>query len=142
MAKNTCLHLVRQYGINSKWLILMGIYTYLSLTQCSWLTFIKTWIDYATFPENKRRQIFFNSMTENETLKKYCTQRLMCIHTIVLNRLIQIIYNKCGFLQRVSFEIYFILFIQGRTRFKMNIIMYLWCKFLDILKSYCKNGST
>ena len=64
----------------------------------------------------------------------------MCIHTIVLNRLIQIIYNKCCFLQRVSFGVYFILFIQGRTRFKMNIVIHIWYEFIDILKSCCKNG--
>ena len=33
------------------------------------------------------------------------------------------------------FKIYFILFIQGRTRFKMNIVIHLWYKFIDILKS-------
>ena len=38
------------------------------------------------------------------------------------------------------FRIYFILFIQGRTRFKMNIVIHLWYKFIDILKSCCKNG--
>ena len=68
-----------------------------------------------------------------------CTQRLVCIHTIVLNIRIQIIYNwiECGFslpLQRVSFGIYLILFIQGRTRFKMNIIVHLWYEFLDYAK--------
>ena len=33
------------------------------------------------------------------------------------------------------FKIYFILFIQGRTRFKMNIVIHIWYEFIDILKS-------
>ena len=34
------------------------------------------------------------------------------------------------------FKIYFILFIQGRTRFKMNIVIHIWYEFIDILKSH------
>ena len=73
----------------------------------------------------------------------YCTQSPMCIHAIVFNRLIQIIYKLMRFFITSTasfFKIYFILFIQGRTRFKMNIVILLWYEFIDILKSCCKNG--